>query len=92
MAELRNKILVERKGFAFFVEIEYENIIDFCDKCLIIGHDKSYCKTFPENGKNDINQNKKINSRKVFVPIKGQTYSQEKEVEEKDSNTQGQLY
>jgi hypothetical protein len=32
------KILVERKGFAFFVDVEYENLPPFCDHCKVIGH------------------------------------------------------
>jgi hypothetical protein len=36
--------LVERKGFAFFVDIEYENLPDFCSECHIIGHHVDNCK------------------------------------------------
>jgi hypothetical protein len=42
--ELRYRVLVERKGFAFFVDIEYENLPDFCDNCNIIGHKIDNCK------------------------------------------------
>jgi len=28
---LRHKVLVERKGFAFFLDSEYENLLDFCN-------------------------------------------------------------
>lgn len=72
MVELRYKVLIERKGFAFFLELEYENILDFCDKCKIIGRDKRYCKKFPENGDKAINQNRKIKTRNIFLPIKCQ--------------------
>ncbi|GAU16831.1 hypothetical protein TSUD_367780 [Trifolium subterraneum] len=42
--EPRHRILVERKGFAFFVDIEYENLPDFCDHCKFIGHRVEICK------------------------------------------------
>jgi hypothetical protein len=41
---LRNKVLVERKGFAFFVEFDYENLPDFCNHCNMIGHNLENCK------------------------------------------------
>jgi hypothetical protein len=41
---LRYKVLVERKGFAFFVEIEYENVPEFCSECQIIGHHVDNCR------------------------------------------------
>jgi hypothetical protein len=44
---LRYKVLVERKDFAFFVDLEYENMPDFCDNCMVIGHHRSYCKKHP---------------------------------------------
>jgi hypothetical protein len=45
--DLRYKVLVERTGFAFFVEFEYENLPSFCEKCSMIGHDISFCKRYP---------------------------------------------
>lgn len=42
--ELREKILVEREGYAFFVEIEYERLPYFCSSCQTIGHDVSNCR------------------------------------------------
>jgi hypothetical protein len=35
---LRYKVLVERKGYTFFVELEYENLPEFCSNCNFIGH------------------------------------------------------
>ncbi|KHN28041.1 hypothetical protein glysoja_007773, partial [Glycine soja] len=35
---LRDSILVERESFAFFVNIEYEKIPEFCNFCKHIGH------------------------------------------------------
>lgn len=45
--ELSDKVLVERKGFAFFVDIEYENLPDFRDYCKCIGHYSDICKRQP---------------------------------------------
>lgn len=47
IGELRDKVLVERKGFAFFVDIEYENLPDFCDYCKCTGHYSDICKRRP---------------------------------------------
>jgi hypothetical protein len=41
---LRHKVLVERKGFAFFVELEFENLPHFCSNCNVIGHHVGNCK------------------------------------------------
>jgi hypothetical protein len=41
---LRHKVLVERKGYAFFVELDYEHIPEFCSHCRIIGHHVNNCK------------------------------------------------
>jgi hypothetical protein len=41
---LRYKLLVERKGFAFFVDLEYERIPEFCTECKVIGHSFDNCK------------------------------------------------
>jgi hypothetical protein len=35
---------VERKGFAFFVDLDYENLPDFCTHCNIVGHYVGICK------------------------------------------------
>jgi hypothetical protein len=42
--ELRYRVLVERKGYAFFVDLEYENLPDFCAYCKIPGHHVDICK------------------------------------------------
>jgi hypothetical protein len=74
--DLRYRVLVERKGFAFFVELEYENLPDFCSYCNIIGHHVENCKKLIalEDGKHDkVGKDKKLpakNTRKVFVPTR----------------------
>ena len=41
---LRYKVLVERKNYAFFVDLDYENIPEFCNHYRKIGHNIDYCK------------------------------------------------
>lgn len=73
---LRHKILVERKGFTFYVELEYENVPDFCSFCKTIGHHVDYCKKwYGEDEKlaeNDVTKKKKQakESKKDFVQTK----------------------
>ncbi|XP_019430036.1 PREDICTED: uncharacterized protein LOC109337512 [Lupinus angustifolius] len=47
---LPSQILVEREGFAFSVDIEYENLPDFCSGCQSIGHLLSTCRRNKEVG------------------------------------------
>jgi hypothetical protein len=57
---LRYKVLVERKGYAFFVELEYEHIPDFCSACKVIGHHVNNCK----RSNNEVEMNKEIALKK----------------------------
>lgn len=57
--ELRYKVLVERKGYAFFVDLDYENIPDFCDYCKKIGHHVSACKNLHKPEAADVGTSKK---------------------------------
>jgi hypothetical protein len=41
---LRHKLLVERKGYSFYVDIEYENVPPYWTYCKMIGHHVDYCK------------------------------------------------
>ncbi|WJX83945.1 hypothetical protein P8452_66568 [Trifolium repens] len=41
---LRYKVLVERVGFAFYVDLEYENLPPFCSHCMMVGHFLENCK------------------------------------------------
>lgn len=41
---IQEQILVEREGYAFLVEIEYEFLCSFCFACGVIGHLLSDCK------------------------------------------------
>ena len=42
--ELLNQILVERPGFAFVTDIEYEKLSSFCSVCKLIGYSISDCR------------------------------------------------
>lgn len=42
--DMSYKILVERVGFAFFVEIEYEILCAYCSYSNFIGHNLINCK------------------------------------------------
>jgi len=70
---LRYKILVERKGFAFYVDLDYENVPDYCTYCRSIGHYVDYCKkwkpkvgvrTYRDPRKNNMEQNKEFVKKK----------------------------
>jgi hypothetical protein len=79
---LRYKILVERKGFAFFVELEYEYIPEFCHGCKVIGHNFDQCKRWNKEDAlmkdNETNLKRKTPNvpKQVFVPVKGSKVQQ----------------
>jgi hypothetical protein len=81
--ELHYKILVERKGFAFFVEVEYENLPQFCTHCNMVGHYLEICKRIQVT--EDVAPNKEVRYRnkqkkqaeKIFVPVKGSRAQQD---------------
>jgi len=65
--ELRYRVLVERKGFAFFVDFEYENLPEYCTHCNCTGHSVDKCKRLNEiKGKKPVVQQVKL--RPVYVP------------------------
>jgi len=43
---LRHRLLVERTGFAFYVDLEYENFPDYCSYCKTIGHHIDYYRRY----------------------------------------------
>lgn len=61
---IRNIILVERKSFAFFVEVTYENIHDFCDHCKFIGHNVGSCRKLSKNLDSIINKSNAQSKKK----------------------------
>jgi hypothetical protein len=72
---LRYKLLVERKGYAFFVELEYEYIPNFCHGCKVIGHNFDQCKKWNKeadvmNAKDSLIKKKAPSAPKqTFVPV-----------------------
>jgi hypothetical protein len=84
---LRDKVLVERKGFAFFVELDYENLPDFCSNCKIIGHCIDNCKrlnsTVEDKQEKEIKDRRKQNKepKKIYVPSKDSKAEQGKPIE-----------
>ncbi|KAK2426741.1 hypothetical protein QL285_025377 [Trifolium repens] len=72
----RYKVLVERKGYAFFVDLEYENMPDFCTGCQNIGHSVETCRKMnnEEHLKidKDIVPKKKliVEQKKTYIPVK----------------------
>ncbi|PNX96058.1 hypothetical protein L195_g019259 [Trifolium pratense] len=51
------RVLVERVGFAFFVDFEFENKPDFCHYCSCIGHNQGHCKRLHgDKSKQDLEQ------------------------------------
>jgi len=52
--ELKYEVLVERKGYAFFVEFEYENLPEFCHYCKIVGHNIAVCRKMKKNEEGNV--------------------------------------
>jgi len=42
--DLHERIIVERKDFDFYVDVEYEKLPSFCNSCKIIRHSFKNCK------------------------------------------------
>jgi hypothetical protein len=70
LQELRFGVLVERKGFAFFVDIEYENLPEFCSYCSSIGHHADVCKKKREPVPKGPAKKPISEPAKTYVPIK----------------------
>jgi hypothetical protein len=68
---LRHKLLVERKWFAFFVDLEYEHIPAFCSECKMIGHNIENCRRW---GLEDNLKASKVNNKIQKAPEKKQVY------------------
>jgi len=67
---LRNKVLVERKGFAFFLDLSYENLPEYCTHCKKIGHYIGICKNVRkeenvEQGKEPVKKKNAANTKNV---------------------------
>jgi hypothetical protein len=70
------RVLVERIGFAFFVDIDFENRPSFCHLCNCIGHDQNHCKRFNTDNKKFEEEHPQVQpQRKKYVakPISKET-------------------
>lgn len=54
-SHLHDRILVERNGFDFYVDVEYEN---FCNSCQIFGHSVKNCKFQTPKASTSVPKNK----------------------------------
>ncbi|KAK2403140.1 hypothetical protein QL285_052602 [Trifolium repens] len=91
---LRYKLLVERKGFAFFVDLEYEHIPAFCDGCKVIGHYFENCKRWNKDDsmRNENTQYVKkttpVEPKQIFVPTNDRRNNQSKDKETANVETE----
>jgi hypothetical protein len=88
------KVLVERKGFAMFVDLDYEQIPEFCTSCRMIGHQISNCRKLARNDNTNDEQPQKNNKDKgkakendanknhVVVNVEKEVIELDKEVEQ----------
>lgn len=68
-AKIRHKLWVEREGYAFLVNVEYENLPLFCSHCRNIGHIFSTCKLVKVNQEKVITHEKHKCLGKKHVPV-----------------------
>jgi hypothetical protein len=79
-------VLVERKGFAFFVELEYENVPAFCNVCQVIRHHVDNCRRWNKEemkipDKENVSKKKPtVEPKKIYVPANKSQQSKENEV------------
>jgi hypothetical protein len=84
---LRHKLLVERKGFAFYVDIEYENVPDYCTHCRAIRHHIDFFKKWYPEGEPGPNKEKLMprkqarDNKQNFVQVRDGRVEQNKSKE-----------
>ena len=69
LKDLRYKILVERVGFSFFVDIEYENLPEFCNHCKVIGRSLGICMKKNANLEEANKPKARKDNTKIYVPL-----------------------
>ena len=78
--QLRHGVMVERKGYAFFVDFEYENLPDFCTYCKSVGHYVDICRRRQMNDKETMVQPKtNVNDMNV---VQNKVYVEKKKLPE----------
>ncbi|GAU13228.1 hypothetical protein TSUD_245980 [Trifolium subterraneum] len=85
--ELRFGVSVERKGFAFFVDIEYENLPDYCTFCNCVGHHFENCKRRKDGAQKDFSKKPVPQPTKQYVPVQTKEKGKTTEVFELDGGT-----
>jgi len=58
-------MLVEREGYDFLVEVQYERLPLFCSHCKILGHNIQQCKKL---GVGKVKEPFEQDSKSVFKP------------------------
>ncbi|MCH80720.1 DUF4283 domain protein, partial [Trifolium medium] len=81
--DMRYKVLVERKGFAFFVELDYENLPDFCAHCKTVGHHVGTCRRLRTNdsenqNKDEPEKKKEVNNNSKRIEQGNETWKEKK--------------
>ncbi|XP_058733228.1 uncharacterized protein LOC131604829 [Vicia villosa] len=76
---LNYNVLVERQGFAFFADIEYENLPEFCSHCKKPGHGVSNCK-FLQNEISRSNVGQNLKKGATYVEVEKETVAIDQEV------------
>lgn len=68
--QLRHIVLVERKNFAFFIELDYKHIPMFCTHCKMLRHGFDSCNKVNVTDGDENNRNKskqKVAAIKIFI-------------------------
>jgi hypothetical protein len=75
--ELSYELLVERKEFVFFVELECENLPDYCSYCKNIGHNFDNCKkrdfSFSIDKEDLARKKSRQELKQIYVPVAGKS-------------------
>ncbi|KAK2441919.1 hypothetical protein QL285_013152 [Trifolium repens] len=64
---LRYKVMVERKGFAFYVDLDYEHVPEYCSHCRNIGHHVDNCKRYQKGLERKLDKGKDNGLKKKLV-------------------------
>lgn len=65
-SDRRYKVLVEKRGYDFFVNLEYESLPDFCNNCNIFGH---CLNNYKRRGDDNDNGNQKRRREEAVLEV-----------------------